>query len=75
MVHLECFADSAMFSYAFKHQQSSCGDRDLSGKEEKVLTRREAERAQVRANMRRWVRLRERFDTRSNYKKTDENAN
>ena len=64
-----------MFTYAFKHQRCSCGDRDLSGKEEKVLTRREAERAQVRANMRRWVRLRERFDNRSNYKKTDENAN
>ena len=33
--------------------------------EHKNLTEREHERAQVRKNMRRWVKLRERFDKRS----------
>lgn len=34
--------------------------------EKKTLTEREQERAQVRRNMRRWVKLREHFDKCSN---------
>lgn len=38
----------------------------MKEQEKNGLTQRELERAQVRRNMRRWVKLREHFDKRAN---------